>query len=75
MLAGLAAGRAAISAGRDGPVLLRVDGELVACGADGASWPGRTARAEGPRRPARFAGASGYHRLTDPAGATLALTL
>lgn len=36
VLAGLAAGRTAVSAGRDGPVLLPVDGELVALGAAGA---------------------------------------
>ena len=39
-----AAGRCTISARRDGPVLLRRDGELVAVGADGTCWPGRTAR-------------------------------
>lgn len=75
VLAGLAAGRAAVSAGRDGPVLLRVDGEIVACDADGAILAGP----EGPKARvrgdlARFAGDPGYHRLTDPAGATLALT-
>ncbi|HEY2043127.1 MAG TPA: CehA/McbA family metallohydrolase, partial [Jatrophihabitans sp.] len=36
VLAGLAAGRTAISAGRDAPVLLRVGDELVAVDADGA---------------------------------------
>lgn len=75
VLAGLAAGRAAISAHRDGPVLLRVDGDLVACGADGTILAG----ADGPRARvrgdlARFGGEPGYHRLVDPAGATLALT-
>ena len=75
LLDALRAGRAAISATRDGPVLLRADGELVACGADGAILAGPegpTARVRGDV--ARFAGLPGYHRLTDPSGATLALT-
>ena len=74
VLAGLAAGRAAVSAGRDGPVLLRVDGDLVACGADGTilTGPGGPkSRVRGDL--ARFAGDPGHHRLVDPAGATLAL--
>jgi PHP domain-containing protein len=75
LMAGLAAGRVAISASRDGPVLMRVDGELVACDADGAILAGP----DGPKRRvrgnvARFAGDAGHHRLVDPAGATLALT-
>jgi hypothetical protein len=75
VLAGLAAGRVAISADRDGPVLLRVDDELVACGADGTILTGP----EGPKcrvrgNLARFAGDAGHHRLTDPSGGTLALT-
>jgi hypothetical protein len=40
VLAGLAAGRVAISAGRDGPLLLRVDGELVAVDAEGLTLAG-----------------------------------
>lgn len=75
VLAGLAAGRVSVSASREGPVLLRVDGELVACGADGAILAGP----DGPRARvrgdlARFPARDGYHRLTDTAGATLALT-
>jgi PHP domain-containing protein len=75
LLAGLAAGRVAISASRDGPALIRVDGELVACGADGTILAGP----DGPKKRvsgnvARFAGDAGHHRLVDPAGATLALT-
>ena len=74
VLAGVADARVAISASRDGPLLLRVDGELVAVGADGAIL----ASPEGPVRRvsgdlARLGDASGYHRLVDPAGATLAL--
>jgi PHP domain len=68
-------GRTAISASRDGPVLLRVDGELVAAGAEGTILvgpDGPTARVGGPL--ASFPSAAGYHRLTDAAGATLALT-
>ena len=75
LLDGLRAGRTAISATRDGPVLVRVDGELVAAGADGTILVGP----DGPRALvrgalARFPGAPGYHRLTDASGATLALT-
>jgi PHP domain len=75
LLAGLRDGRAAISASRDGPVLLRTDGELVACGADGTILTGP----DGPKARVqadvvRFPGSPGHHRLTDPSGATLALT-
>jgi hypothetical protein len=75
VLDGLRAGRVAISADRDGPVLLRNDGELLAIGADGtvlAGPDGPRARVSGS--PAVFAGAAGYHRLIDASGATLALT-
>jgi hypothetical protein len=74
VLAGLAEGRVAVTAGRDGPVLLRVDGELVAWDADGSVLTGPDgpkARVLGDR--ARFADAPGHHRLVDPAGGTLAL--
>jgi hypothetical protein len=75
VLAGLAAGRVAISAGRQGPVLLRVDGQLVACEADGAILTGP----DGPKCRVRgdlasFPSDEGHHRLVDPSGATLALT-
>jgi hypothetical protein len=46
VLAGLRAGRTAVSAGRDAPVLLPVGGELVAIGAPGALVVG-----DGSRRP------------------------
>jgi hypothetical protein len=75
VLDGLRDGRTAISASRDGPVLLRVDGELVAAGADGTILvgpDGPTARVRSAL--ARFPEAPGYHRLTDASGATLALT-
>ncbi len=75
LLAGLRAGRTAISATRDGPVLLRVDGELIAAGADGtilAGPDGPFALVRGAL--ARFPGAPGCHRLLDPTGATLTLT-
>ena len=75
VLDGLRAGRVAISAGRDGPVLLRRDGELVAVDADGTILTGP----DGPC--ARISGAlatvpaaAGCHRLCDTTGATLALT-
>jgi len=74
VLGAIAAGRVAVSASRDGPVLLRVDGELVAVGAEGAILvgpDGPKARVRGQL--ARFPGDPGPHRLADPAGATLAL--
>jgi hypothetical protein len=75
VLDGIAAARVAISAGRDGPVLLRIDGELVAVDADGSILVGP----DGPKQRvrgalARLGDAPGYHRITDPDGATLALT-
>ncbi len=75
VLDGLRAGRTAISASRDGPVLLRVDGDLLAATADGtilAGPDGPMARVRGEL--ARFPGAPGCHRLIDATGATLALT-
>jgi hypothetical protein len=75
VLDGIAAGRTAISADRDGPVLLRVDGDLLAAAADGtilAGPDGPKARVRGAL--ARFPGAAGCHRLLDGTGATLALT-
>jgi PHP domain len=75
VLDGVTAGRVAISAGRDGPALLRVEGELVAVEADGAVLVGP----DGPKRRvsgdlARLGDAPGSHRIVDPNGATLALT-
>jgi len=75
VLAGLRDGRCAISARRDGPVLLRLDGEFAAVGGDGTILAGPA----GPRAVVRgdlatFPAAPGCHRLTDPAGGTLALT-
>jgi hypothetical protein len=75
VLDGLRAGRTAISASRDGPVLLRVDGELVAAGADGAVLVGQDGpRARADRPLVRLPGGAGYQRLADASGATLALT-
>jgi len=75
VLEGVAAGRTAVSAGRDGAVLLRVGDELVASDADGMVLCGP----DGPRarvrgQLAKFPAADGCHRLVDPAGATVALT-
>jgi PHP domain len=75
LLDGLRAGRTAISATRDGPVLLRVEDELAAVDADGTILAGP----DGPfalvsGSVARFPGKPGWHRLLDAAGATLALT-
>ena len=75
VLAGVADGRVAISASRDGPLLLRVDGELIAVEADGAiltDQNGPIRRVSGDL--ARLGDATGYHRLVDPAGVTMALT-
>ncbi len=75
ILAALAAGRTAISAGRDSAVLLRVGDEFVASEADGtilAGPDGPKARVRGQL--AKFPAAEGAHRLVTPAGATLALT-
>jgi hypothetical protein len=74
VLDALREGRTAISAGREGPVLLRVDGELVAIDAEGTILVGP----DGPRAKisgslARLPAAPGCHRLTDTTGATLAL--
>jgi hypothetical protein len=68
-------GRTAITAERNGPALLRVGDELVACDGDGmilVGPGGPKALVRGPR--ARFPAAPGCHRLVDPSGATLALT-
>ncbi|HXS64639.1 MAG TPA: CehA/McbA family metallohydrolase [Streptosporangiaceae bacterium] len=75
ILDGVASGNVAISASRDGPLLLRVEGELVAVNADGAILVNQ----EGPIRRvsgdlATLGHSPGYHRITDPDGATLALT-
>jgi hypothetical protein len=74
ILDALRAGRVTISADRDGPLLLRHDGDLVAVGADGLILAGPDG---GYRRVrddlARLPGAPGYHRLLTPAGATAAL--
>jgi PHP domain len=75
VLGGLRAGRVAISASRNGPVLLRHDGGFAAVGADGLLL----ANPEGPYRRvagdvAHLPGQSGYHRLITPSGATVALT-
>src|SRR5689334_25157516 len=74
VLDGLRAGRVAISAERDGPVLFRRDDALVAVDADGltlAGPQGPCARVRGDC--ATLPGSPGPHRLLDPAGAALAL--
>ena len=70
-----AAGRTAVSASRDGPVLLRIEDELVASAADGLILAGP----DGPRARIRgalasFRAAGGCHRIVDLTGATVALT-
>ncbi len=81
VLEGLRAGRVAISASRNGPVLLRHDGGFAAVGADGlllADPFGPYRRVAGdvaylPGRPGE-PGRPDYHRLVTPSGATVALT-
>ena len=75
VLDGLRAGRTAISASAQGPVLLRREDELIAVGADGMTLAGP----DGPRLRVQgdlavLPGAAGHHRLLGPTGATLALT-
>jgi hypothetical protein len=75
LLDGLRAGRTAISASRDGPVLLRQPGSLLAVGADGlvlAGPDGPVCRVSGDL--VRLPAAAGCHRLLSLAGATAALT-
>jgi PHP domain len=75
ILAATAAGFTAVSASRDGPVLLRVGDELIASAADGmilAGPDGPKARIRG--RLAKFPAAEGCHRIVDLTGATVALT-
>jgi hypothetical protein len=74
VLGALRAGRVAISATRDGPLLLRNDGGFVAIDADGLQLVGP----DGPYRRVRgdvdrLPGRDGCHRLLDSSGATLAL--
>jgi hypothetical protein len=72
---GLRAGLVAISAERDGPVLLRHDGDLVAAGADGLILAGPQGPCARVRTDlARLPGTAGPHRLLDASGGTVALT-
>jgi hypothetical protein len=76
VLAGLRAGRVAISAGRTGALLLRDPDAFVAVDADGLVLVGPS----GPRCRVtgdlvRLPAAPGYHRLVTPAGSTVALSL
>jgi hypothetical protein len=75
ILAAIREGQVAISATRDGPLLLRVDGGLVAVDADGLTLAGPEGGyllVNGDL--AVLPGKPGYHRLLDARGATLALT-
>lgn len=75
VLDGLRAGRTALSASIDAPVLLRVGDELLAVDADGTLL----ADSEGRRRPvhgdlARFPATPGPHRLETPMAAVVAIS-
>jgi len=75
VLEGLRAGRVAITASRNGPILVRHDGGFVAVEADGlllADPSGPYRRVAGDV--AHLPGRPGYHRLLTPSGATVALT-
>ncbi|MFI0368862.1 CehA/McbA family metallohydrolase [Actinomadura sp. 1N219] len=75
VLAGLAAGRTSISAGPDAPVLLRVDGELIALDADGTVLvrpDGRRAAVRGDRV-LMPADGPGMHRLETHENEVIAL--
>lgn len=73
-LAALAAGRTAISAQHDGPVLLRVGDELVALDAEGTSLLDAAGRRRVVRGSvARFPAAPGPHRLETPLAEVVAL--
>jgi PHP domain len=74
VLDGLRGGRVAISARRDGPVLLHAGDELIAVDAEGMTLAGP----DGPRAVVRrarqsFPAEAGYHRLLSGTGATVAL--
>jgi hypothetical protein len=71
----LRCGRTAVAAGIDTPVLLRVEDDLVAVGADGAlltDAEGRRTRVRGDL--VRLPGREGPHRLETPLAAVLAIT-
>jgi len=75
ILDAIAAGRTAISASRDGPVLLRLGDEFVASDADGLILAGPAGpKARVRSQLAKFPAADGCHRLVDLTGATVALT-
>jgi hypothetical protein len=74
VIEGLTAGRVAITARREGPILLRLADELVAVEAEGTTLVGPCGpRARVTKARQAFPGSRGYHRLTDDTGATLAL--
>ena len=75
VLAALRAGRTAISAGRDGPLLLRVGDELLALRAEGLLLTDPSGRRRPvPRDPAAFPATPGPHWLEDHRTAVLAIT-
>jgi PHP domain len=75
VLEGLRSGRVAISARRNGPVLLRSGDSLIAVDAEGTTLTGPDGpRAQVQRSRASFGAPPGCHRLLDRTGATVALT-
>jgi hypothetical protein len=74
VLEGLRAGRSALAAGVDAPVLLRVDDELVAVGGDGTQLVDRDGRRQMVRSDlARFPATPGPHRLETPLAEIVAI--
>ena len=74
VLAGLRAGRTALAAGVDAPVLLRVGDEFVAVGADGTHLVDRHGRRTPVRGDlARLRAAPGPHHLVTPGAEILAI--
>ena len=75
VLDGLRAGRTALAAGVDEPVLLRVDDEFVAIGADGTLLTDRYGRRRVVRgEMARFPAAAGPHLLETPLAEVVAIS-
>ncbi|MDP8960002.1 MAG: CehA/McbA family metallohydrolase [Actinomycetota bacterium] len=74
VLGGLRAGRVALSAEPDGPVVLRLEGELVVIDGEGGALVGAEDRRMVGSERARLPAGRGPYRLLDPTGLVVALT-